>query len=68
MKSSTVNKAWDKVSIKLSAMAREHILNHEIQVTRKKLNPLETLRTENLDEKMASKARTSSKAYGQHAT
>ena len=43
-KSSTVKKALEEESIKLSALAREHIQNTERKVNRKKLNPLETMR------------------------
>ena len=65
-KSSTVKKAHDEESIKLSAMAREHIQNHEGQVNRKNLNPLETLRRAKLEQKMNSNVQAASKAYGQH--
>ena len=57
-KSSTVKKALEEESIKLSALAREHIQNTERKVNRKKLNPLETLRRAKLEQKMTSKVQT----------
>ena len=46
-------------------MAREQIQNTERQVTRKKLNLLETLRRAKLEEKMTSKVKAASKVHRQ---
>ena len=54
-KSLAVKKTLDEESIKLSAMERVYVQKHESQVKKKKMNPLETLRRANLEQKISSK-------------
>ena len=55
-----MKKAPDEESKKLSAMAREQIQN-----TRKKLGPLETLKRAQLEAKMTTKGKATDRVHGQ---